>query len=337
MILITGGTGLLGAHLILKCSIKNLKIRAIYRSQEKLNEIELFFEKYAPKSDKNHFQRIEWIKTSLNDIIGLDNAFDGIDQVYHCAAKVSLANFHKDKLFKTNIEGTANIVNLCIKHKVKKLAYVSSIASIGAEKNIEIINESNSWFKNQRHTHYAYSKFAAELEVWRGAQEGLNVVIVNPGVIIGYNFSSKSSSSIFKRVNRESPFYTNGRIALVDVNDVVKAMILLMNSNIKNERFILVSENLSQKEFLEKIANKMKKKKPRIKLTRGILISILIIEKVLNLFRIKKRFISYALINSLCSSQEYDGKKIKKRIKFNYTTVENSLEIYFNNFQINKN
>ena len=140
MILITGGTGLLGAHLILKCSIKNLKIRAIYRSQEKLKEIELFFEKYAPKSDKNYFQRIEWIKTNLNDIIGLDNAFNGIDQVYHCAAKVSLANFHKDKLFKTNIEGTANIVNLCIKHKVKKLAYVSSIASIGAEKNIEIIN-----------------------------------------------------------------------------------------------------------------------------------------------------------------------------------------------------
>ena len=111
---------------------------------------------------------------------------------------------------------------------------------------------------------------------------------MNPGVIIGYNFNSKSSSSIFNRINRESPFYTNGRIALVDVNDVVKAMILLMNSNIKNERFILVSENLSQKEFLEKIANKMKKKKPRIKLTRGILISILIIEKVLNLFRIKK-------------------------------------------------
>ena len=337
MILITGGTGLVGAHLILECLIKNLKIRAIYRSQEKLNEIELFFEKYASKKYKNHFQRIEWIKTNLNDIIGLDNAFNGIDQVYHCAAKVSLANFHKEELFKTNIEGTANIVNLCIKHKVKKLAHVSSIASIGAEKNIKIINESNSWSKNQRHTHYAYSKFAAELEIWRGIQEGLDVVIVNPGVIIGYNFNSKSSSSIFKRVNRESPFYTNGRIALVDVNDVVKAMILLMNSNIKNERFILVSENLSQKEFLEKIANKMKKKKPRIKLKRCILISILIIEKVLNLFRIKKRFISYALINSLCSSQEYDGKKIKKRIKFNYTSVENSLEIYFNNFQINKN
>ena len=121
MILITGGTGLVGAHLILECLIKNLKIRAIYRSQEKLNEIELFFDKYASKKDKNHFQRIEWIKTNLNDIIGLDNAFNGIDQVYHCAAKVSLANFHKEKLFKTNIEGTANIVNLCIKHKVKNL------------------------------------------------------------------------------------------------------------------------------------------------------------------------------------------------------------------------
>ena len=336
MILITGGTGLVGAHLILECLIKNLKIRAIYRSQEKLNEIELFFEKYASKKDKNHFQRIEWIKTNLNDIIGLDNAFNGIDQVYHCAAKVSLANFHKEKLFKTNIEGTANIVNLCIKHKVKKLAYVSSIAAIGAEKNIKIINESNSWFKNQRHTHYAYSKFAAELEVWRGIQEGLDVVIVNPGVIIGYDFNSKSSSSIFKRVNRESPFYTSGRIALVDINDVVKAMVLLMNSNIKNERFILVSENITQKKFLDKIAIKMNKKKPRIKLTRGILIFILIIEKVLNIFRLKRTFFSYALIDTLFSLQDYDGQKIKKKINLNYTSVEKSLETYFNNFQKTK-
>ena len=337
MILITGGTGLVGAHLILKCSIMKLKIRAIYRRQEKVNEVELFFKKFTPKNDKNCFERIEWIKTNLNDIIGLDNAFKGVEQVYHCAAKVSLANFHKDILLKTNVEGTTNIVNLCIKHKVKKLVYVSSIASIGAEKGIKIINESNSWFKNQKHTHYAYSKFASEMEVWRGVQEGLNVIIVNPGVIIGYNFSSNSGNIIFKRVNKGSLFYTIGRIALVDVNDVVKAMILLMSSNIKNKRFILVSENISQKEFLDKIAFRMNNIKTRFPLKRVILITLLITEKILNIFRIKKRFLSYALIDVLCSLQEYDGEKIKKYINFDYTPVENSLEIYFNNIQKNKN
>ena len=337
MILITGGTGLVGVNLLLKCSIKKLKIRAIYRRQEKVNEVELFFKKFTPKNDKNCFERIEWIKTNLNDIIGLDNAFKGVEQVYHCAAKVSLANFHKDILLKTNVEGTTNIVNLCIKHKVKKLVYVSSIASIGAEKGIKIINESNSWFKNQKHTHYAYSKFASEMEVWRGVQEGLNVIIVNPGVIIGYNFSSKSSSFIFKKINKGTLFYTIGRIALVDVNDVVKAMIILMNSNIKNKRFILVSENISQKEFLDKIALKMNKEKTRFPLKRGLLIILLIAEKILNLLSLKKRFLSYGLIDAICSLQEYDGEKIKKNINFNYTPIENSLEIYFNNIQKNKN
>ena len=333
MILITGGTGLLGAHLILKCSIMKLKIRAIYRKQEKLNEVELFFKKFAPEDDKNCFTRIEWINTDLNDIIGLDMAFRGIDQVYHCAAKVSFANFHKNKLLKTNVEGTTNIVNFCIKHKVKKLVYVSSIASIGAEKDVKIINESNSWFKNQKHTHYAYSKFASEMEVWRGIQEGLNAIIVNPGVIIGYDFSSNRSNFIFKKINKEFLFYTIGRIALVDVNDVVKAMILLMSSNIKNERFILVSDNISQKEFLDKIALKINKKKTRFALKRGVLTTLLIAEKILNLFRIKKRFLSYALIDALCSLQKYDGEKIKKNINCNYTPVENSLEIYLNNIQ----
>ena len=333
MILITGGTGFLGAHLILKCSIMKLKIRAIYRRQEKVNEVELFFKKFAPKDDKNCFERIEWIKTNLNDIISLDMALIGVDQVYHCAAKVSFANFHKDKLLKTNVEGTTNIVNLCIKHKVKKLVYVSSIASIGAEKDIKIINESSSWFKNQKHTHYAYSKFASEMEVWRGIQEGLNAIIVNPGVIIGYDFSSNSNNFIFNRVNKESLFYSIGRIALVDVSDVVKAMILLMSSNIKNERFILVSENMSQKEFFDKIALKVKKRKARFPLKRGILTSLLIAEKILNIFRIKKRFLSYALIDAVCSLQKYDGEKIKKNINFNYTQVENSLDIYLNNIQ----
>lgn len=330
MILITGGTGLLGAHLLFKCSKSKLKLRAIYRREEKLKEIKLFFKKFAPKNYQKYYERIEWLKTDLNDLGGLNLAFKDVEKVYHCAAKVSLAYFQKDKLLKTNVEGTANIVNLCIKYKVKKIVYVSSIAALGAEKNLKKVNETHNWYENQNYTPYAYSKFAAELEVWRGAQEGLDTVIVNPGVIIGYHLTSKSINTIFKRVKRGILFYPIGKIGLVDVKDVVKVIIFLMNSSIKSKRFILVSENLSQKEFIEKIASGMNKKKTRFALSRRLLITLLIAEKTLSIMRLKKSFLSLALIDTLCSQQEYDGSKIEKEIDFNYNSIDNTLKRYFN-------
>ena len=182
MILVTGGTGIVGAHLLLKCVKQNSKVVATYRREEGLKKIKTLFEKQSPDYLK-YFKTIEWIKAPLNDLTLLNNAFKNIDYVYHCAAKVTLADSNAEKLMKSNAEGTANIVNASIKHKIKKLVYVSSIAAIGAEKYITTVDEDSSWNSDQNHTAYAYSKYGAELEVWRGSQEGLNVVIVNPGII----------------------------------------------------------------------------------------------------------------------------------------------------------
>ena len=180
MILVTGGTGMVGAHLLLACVKNNFPVRALYRSASRLQEVADFFSHNFP-DQPTYFEQIQWHQTDLNDIVNLEKAFDNIDQIYHCAAKVSFASYHSEKLIKTNREGTANLVNLAVKYKVKKMAYVSSIAALGVEPTVKKVNEDFSWNPSLLHTPYAYSKYGAELEVWRGSQEGLEVVIVNPG------------------------------------------------------------------------------------------------------------------------------------------------------------
>ena len=321
MILVTGGTGMLGAHVLLACAKRNKQIRATYRRAESLDYTkELFKKLFAENSDS--FKLIEWIKTDINDLIRLDAAFEGVEYVYHCAAKVSLLQFHEEKLLKTNIEGTANIVNLCIKHKVKKLGYVSSIASLGVEKNVKVVNENHSWSSGQNHTSYAFSKYKAELEVWRGSQEGLDMVIINPGLILGAHFWHHSSVAIFQKQNNGLKYYAIGNTPIVALKDVVKSLILLMDSPIKNERFILVAENLKQKILFDKIAIEMNKKKPTFPLSKGILYALFVIDKTLNFLGLRKSYMSLSLIDSLCNDQEYDGSKILSKVNFTYSKTD---------------
>ena len=225
MILVTGGTGIVGAHLLLKCVKQNTKVVATYRREEGLKKIKTLFENLSPNHLK-HFNTIEWIKAPLNDITLLNNAFKNIDYVYHCAAKVTLADSNAEKLMKSNVEGTANIVNASIKHKIKKLVYVSSIAAIGAEKKIATIDEDASWNSDQNHTAYSYSKYGAELEVWRGSQEGLNVVIINPGVILAGELWERSTATLFRDVANGMRFYPTGSTAVVAVEDVVNLSLI---------------------------------------------------------------------------------------------------------------
>lgn len=321
MILVTGGTGMVGAHVLLECVKKNQQVRATYRREESLGQVQEFFRKVAPQ-DQHFFDRIKWIKTDLNDLYNLEIAFEGVQYVYHCAAKVSLAQYHEEKLMKVNVEGTANIVNLCLKHQVKKLGYLSSIAALGARKTIPVVNENHAWSSNQNHTAYAHSKYGAELEVWRASQEGLNVVILNPGVILGAHFWNRSSGTIIHRVARGLNYYPVGKTAVVAVEDVVKVLLLLMESSIKNKRFILVAENLKQKSLIDKIAESLNRKKPIIPLTKAILSSLFIFEKTFEIIGLRKGFLSLGIIEALCSNQEYDGTNITHELDFTYSNTK---------------
>ena len=324
MILVTGGTGLVGANLLLELVKKKKKLRAIYRSDEQIQKVKQFFT-YKEPGESHLFKQIEWVRSDLNDLFTLELAFDQITHVYHCAAKVSFADFHNEKMFKTNVEGTANIVNLALKHQVKKLVYVSSIAALGADKNKDWVNEEESWDSGKEHTGYARSKYGAELEIWRGAQEGLPVVIVNPGVVLGGFFWDRSSSTLFSKVAKGLRFYPTGMTGVVDVNDVVKCLLLLMGSTLQNERFILVAENLKMKELLTKMATELGNPPPSIALSKGGLTTLYFIEKLISFLGLRKPFLSRAFIESLCGNQKFDGTKISQ-FGFSYTPLDQTIK-----------
>ena len=260
MILVTGGTGFIGAHLLLSLTETNDRVRAIFRTLESQNKTRNLFELY----NKIYlFERIEWVEADINDIELLDIAFAKITHVYHCAALVSFDPRDELKLRKINIEGTANIVNFCLYHNIEKLCYVSSIAALGdAKTEDDLITESTEWNAERLHSDYSITKHGAEIEVWRGEQEGLNVVIVNPSIVLGPGFWDSGSGQIFSNVEKGLKYYTLGTAAFIAVTDVVKQMIALMNSDISGKRFILSAENISYRDLINWISDTLKKPRP---------------------------------------------------------------------------
>ncbi len=328
MILVTGGTGLVGAHLLLHLSKTEDIICAIYRNEKHIKKTESLFETLE---SLNHFSKIRWIKADILDISSLEIAFQDIDFVYHCAAKISFDPNDEDSLRKTNIEGTANIVNFCIAKKVKKLCHMSSIAALGEPfPGEKIIIESNDWNPEKQHSDYAISKYGAEMEVWRAHQEGLSIVIVNPAVIFGIATTTEDwkngSGAFFSAIKRGFPFYTKGITGYVAVNDVVTIMLLLMNSNVNGERFILVSENRTFKDIIATISKKMGAKNPSLNAKPWILNIAWRIDWVLSkIFRTKRKISRQSTI-SLSSKVKLSNEKIVKLLDYSFEPVDDCLD-----------
>ena len=252
MILVTGGTGLLGAHLLYKLVVQGKEVKALYRDSSSFNNVRKVFSYYSTSSEEL-FEKVTWVKGDITDVPALEIAFKNVTKVYHCAANLSFDKGNYKTSRKINVEGTANIVNLCLSNKVVKLCHVSSVATLGEDHNKPITEETKWNAEDNSNNIYAITKYDAELEVWRGVQEGLTVVIVNPGVILGPGFWSSGTGEIFNKVANGFNYYTSGTVGLVDVHDVAKSMMLLMNSTITNEQFVLVSENVTYKELIKNI------------------------------------------------------------------------------------
>lgn len=326
MILVTGGTGLVGAHLLFHLLNENKPIRAIYRNEKKFDTVKRIFRYYSKDVD-TLFDTIEWVKADLNNIPQLTEAFKDVTHVYHCAAFVSFEPDKFDVLKKTNIKGTANVVNFCISNKVKKLCYVSSIAALGSSLKNEIITEETEWNKEIDNSVYAITKYGAELEVWRATQEGLDAVIVNPGVIVGPGIWRYGSGSLIKMIYNGLKYYTTGSTGYVDVNDVVNAMIQLVKSDVKNERYILVSENLSFKAFFTKTANYLGVKPPQKEAKPWLLNIAWRLDWLKHKLTGKRRVLSKQTAKSTLTETNYSNKKIKEAIGFEFLPMDKSIEI----------
>ena len=320
MILVTGGTGLVGYHLLLQLSSEKEAIRAIYRSEKKLQHIKNLFQ---AANQLVEFEKIDWIQADILDVPALELAFTDVSLVYHCAALVSFNPKHEDKLYQNNIVGTANVVNISLSKNVKKICYVSSISALGngTEHNL-IINEETERNNEAVRSDYSISKFGAEMEVWRGFQEGLEVVIVNPGVIFGNGFPKEGSSLFIENIKDGQLFYTLGKLGIVAVEDVVKAMILLMKSSISGERYILVAEDVTYKELFDSIAANLQVKKPKYVVKKWQVQIARILEFIFSTFFFRKRMLTKSTINSLYNLEVHDTNKITNAIAFEFSDMK---------------
>ncbi|MBI3503188.1 MAG: NAD-dependent epimerase/dehydratase family protein [Bacteroidetes bacterium] len=339
MIFVTGGTGLIGSHLLFDLVKKGEQVRALKRKNSNVDEVRKIFSYYSENPDEL-FSKIEWAEGDLLDIFSLEEAMKNISHVYHCGAIVSMNPKHGKKMIHTNVTGTANILNAALENKIQKFCYVSSVAALGIEKNGKEISEETNWNGQTEFSAYAVSKFFSENEVWRASQEGLNMVIVNPAIVIGPGNWNRSSGIIFKAAQKALPWYSSGGIAYVDVRDVTKAMIALMESEIKNERFIIASENMSFRNFTGMVHESLGKPLPNRKAGKLILEFVWRMDKLRSMLTgslhiLTKEIARYAVINL-----SYSNKKIKKVSGINFIPVSQSVKEtakhFLSDFSINK-
>ena len=332
MILVTGGTGLIGSHLLYHLVNSGKKVRSLYRTKDSLQKVSKVFGYYSGQSNQL-MDQIDWVVGDITNLGALENAFVDIHQVYHCAALISFDPKDFKALEKTNVEGTANIVNLCLKNGIEKLCHVSSIAAIGPSVKGNEATEENEWNETSASV-YGLTKYNAELEVWRGSQEGLSVVIVNPGVVIGPGFWKSGSGTFFTYAAKGKKHFIPGGTGFVSVGDVVKAMVSLMESAIQSERFILVDQNWTYGQLFQKIALKLGVEPPSKQLSYSSLEMFWRLDWLRSNVLGKRRRLSKNMAKGLYYHEIYDNSKLKETLGFQYEDLDRAIDFCCNKFKV---
>lgn len=322
MILLTGGTGLVGSHLLYELTAAGNKVRALKRNGSQFDIVKNIFAWYNPEGYTRQYELIEWVEGNIADIFSLREALKGIKQVYHCAAVVSFVPSERPQMLKINIDGTANLINACLSENVEKVCHCSSIAAVGRPDKGIWVDESLIWKTSRKNSYYSISKFGAEREVWRGSEEGLEVVIVNPSVIIGPGDPNRSSARLFTTVKNGLRFYSSGSTGFVDVRDVAGAMKTLMESDIANERYILNSQNLSYKELFTIFARHAGVKPPFFRAGKSLSEIAWRLEKIRSILMGSNPLITRETAKSANSKYSFSSEKIKTELGLQFTTIE---------------
>ena len=325
MIFVTGGTGLVGSHILLKLSQRGEELKALKRATSSMDICKSVFTYY---NADDLFAQINWVDGDVNDISSLENGMLNSDLVLHCAAVVSFQPSAAKLLKKVNIEGTANVVNVALSKGIKKLGYVSSIAALGRNSTDGMVDEECHFKATKLDSNYALSKYYAEQEVWRVSQEGLDVVIVNPSVILGPGDWSKGSSRIFQKIYSGLKFYTPGSTGYVDVLDVANSLVSLLFSNVKNERFIVNGANLKYRDCFDRIAVAVNKPKATIKVTPFLKEIAWRLEAIRTFVTGNKPLITRETADNAMTNSSYSTTKIISAIDFNFTDIDVTIKKY---------
>ena len=325
MIFITGGTGLVGSHILLKLSQRNISFKALKRERSSLDICKDVFTYYNAESQ---FNKIKWVNGDVNDIPSLEEVMKNCTKVIHAAAIVSFHNDDEEIMYKINIEGTINIVNVALSAGIEKLSYISSIAALGRNTTSDIVDENCDFKISKKENNYSLSKYYSEQEVWRASQEGLDVVILNPSVILGPGDWTKGSSQIFTKLYKGLKFYTTGSTGYVDVIDVANCAIQLLLSDIKNERFIINGANMKFRTLFDLIAEGLGKKKSTIKITPLLREIAWRAEWIRSFIIGKKPLLTKETANSSMKNNSYSTKKIEEAIGYKFIPIQESVTKY---------
>jgi nucleoside-diphosphate-sugar epimerase len=329
MIFVTGGTGLVGAHLLFELTSSGKKVKALKRKSSNLQQVLKTFSWYS-ENPEELFNLIEWVDGDILDYFGLEKLLAGITEIYHCAAIVSFDPKERKKMISNNVEGTANLVNAALENGVKKICHVSSVAALGHFENGQSITEETNWVPSKKVSAYSESKFFSETEIWRGIEEGLEAVIVNPSIILGPANWETGSAKMFKTVWEGMKFYTHGVTGFIDVRDVVKAMILLMEDTnfetAKNNRFLLSSENISYGEVFFQIADALGKPRPKYYASGFLLGIVWRATRFVSLLSGKSPLITRETAANARRIRKFNGNKITRLFGFQYQPVVESIQ-----------
>lgn len=313
MVLVTGGTGLVGSHVIRLLILKGEKVKALYRPNST-------FELVGDIKDK-----VEWVKSDVLDVDDLSHAFEGVTKVVHAAAIVSFDKRLKGTMLKVNIEGTENVVNESLVREVDRFVHVSSVAAVGGLSKKEV-DEQEKWETSDTHSAYGESKYRSELEVWRGVEEGLNANIVNPSVVLGEANYHKSSSQLFDYAINRGNRVVDNTLNVVDVRDVAKAIVLLLDSDVTNQRFILNKGRISYKDLFTKVRSTIGLEGPKKTISKTTLFYLEKLSFVWSILTFSRPLLTKEIVQSLTKTTYYRGRKITQALGFEYTPIEETIE-----------
>jgi dihydroflavonol-4-reductase len=327
-VFVTGGTGLVGSHVLLNLVIKGINVRALKRKNSDIKRIKKIFSFYSGEADEL-FRRIDWFEGDILDISSLETALKDIEIIYHCAGTVSFESRKRREMIHNNVTGTANLVNAALSCGVKRICHVSSISALGKTLDDSPVSETTSWIPAITNSGYSESKFLSESEIWRGVEEGLDAVVVNPSIIVGPGNWENSSVRFFPLIDKGFRFYTGGITGFVDVRDVADAIILLTEkqnfNRAKNQRFLLSGENLEYRVFFNQIADALHKPRPSVGAT-GIMLGLAWrVAAFWSLVSGNTAWITKETVISSIQKNNYDGSKITRLFGFTYHPIQQAV------------
>ena len=320
MWLITGGTGIVGAHLVAEGLARGERLRLLVREGSDRRGLERVLRHYRP-DDADALDQLEFIEGDVTDVIGLAEAMEGVRQVYHAAAIVSFDPRDTGRMQEVNITGTANVVNAALSHGVDRLCHVSSIGALGHATGTPI-DERTPWNADERHSAYAVSKYEAELEVQRGVAEGLDAVIANPCLIIGPGAGGRSSMTLVERVRRGTRFYPPGSTAVVDARDVAKACMDLMQREGKGERYLLSGENVTYQKLFTLLAEAFGNTPPHVRVRSSWLALAWRLERLRTLFAGGHPLVTRDTVRTSLMQRSFSNEKVRAKLGMEFRSAQ---------------